>query len=297
MYRVQALEVDVAAIHHVVGASLDRQDVEHVDVMQLAIADMDEGRDRASQIEQRVQLDGSLGGAERRPVEQVQAQIDGGGVERIDTGIEFQHGRLLGVECLGAGDQPLCQGVVDAPVTQVQRIGQRRARRRRRDPHVEQLGPIGCQASLDVAQRLAPGELREGHDAEHLGTTQGTHARIAPISCDDALEGLPRHELHDLREQRLAYVHASLRVLQTSKHRKQAIPNSNRGHPGISQNPRQHWLSGASAKMNRTLMKRHVFFNHGELYDLAYRLCSSPAMHDPTQLGPLRLLRVAEVGA
>src|SRR5215469_14792700 len=50
------------------------------------------------------------------------------------------------------------------------------------------------------------------------------------MPCHDAAEGLPRHELHYLCEQRLAHVHAGLRVVRTRKHRKQAGCDSNRGH-------------------------------------------------------------------
>lgn len=101
----------------------------------------------------------------------------------------------------------------------------------RLEPHVEQLGLIGRQKGLDVAQRLAPRELRKGHHAKQLGAAQRTHTRIALVPVDDSTKGLPRHELHDLREQRLAHVHASPRIVQTREHRKPAIQNSNRGHP------------------------------------------------------------------
>ena len=89
MQRVQPLEVEIAAIHHVEGAGLDEQHVEHVDVVQLAVGDVDEGGDAAAQVQQRVQLDGGLGRAKRRPREQGQAQIDGGGVERVDGFVQL----------------------------------------------------------------------------------------------------------------------------------------------------------------------------------------------------------------
>lgn len=127
MHRVQPLEVHVASIHHVEGSGFDGQDVQHVHVVQLAIADVDEGGDRTAQVQQRVQLDGRLGRAKWRPLEQTQAQIDGGGVQRVDAGIEFQYGRLLGIERSGARNQPLSERVIDAPVAPVQRVGQRRA--------------------------------------------------------------------------------------------------------------------------------------------------------------------------
>jgi hypothetical protein len=96
---------------------------------------------------------------------------------------------------------------------------------------VEQFGLIGRKTCLDISQRLAPRELRKSHDAKQVRAAQRTNAGIALVSLDDSPEGLPRHELHDLRKQRLAHVHASPRVVQTREHRKPAIRNSNRGHP------------------------------------------------------------------
>ena len=42
MQRVQPREVDVAAIHDVEGTGLGKQQIEHVDVVQLAVGDVDE---------------------------------------------------------------------------------------------------------------------------------------------------------------------------------------------------------------------------------------------------------------
>jgi len=220
MHRVQTLEVDVATIHHVEGPSFHGQDVEHVHVVQLAVADVDERGNGAAQVQQRMQFDGGLGRTKWRPVEQAQAQIDGGGVQRIDARIEFQQRRLLGIQRSGPNDQPLSQRVIDAPVASVQRIGQCRASRRRLQPHVEQLGLIGRQAGLDVAKRLSPSELGKCHDAKQVRASQCAHTRVAVVPLDDAGEGLPRHELHHLREQRLAHIHASPQVVETRKHRK-----------------------------------------------------------------------------
>ena len=172
-------------------------------------------------------------GTKRRPVEQAQAEIDGGRVQRIDARIELQQRRFLSIQRSCAGDQPLGQAGIDAPIAPVQRIGQRRSRGRRLQSHVEKLGLIGRHAGLDIAQRLAPGELGESHDAKQVRAAQRAHSGIASVSIDDPSETLPRHKLHDLREQCLACVHASLRVVQTRTHRKSTRQNSNRGHPLI----------------------------------------------------------------
>jgi hypothetical protein len=49
--------------------------------------------------------------------------------------------------------------------------------------------------------------LGERHYSELLGTRQRTHAGVAAVATDDAGEGSPWHELHELSEQGLANVH------------------------------------------------------------------------------------------
>jgi len=62
------------------------------------------------------------------------------------------------------------------------------------------------QTCLDVAQTLAPCQLRAGHRTELLGARQCAYTRIAPIALHDAREARPRHELHNVREERLANI-------------------------------------------------------------------------------------------
>ena len=49
MQCIQAREIDVTAIHHVEGTRLEGQQVQHVHVVQLAVADVDEGGNRPAQ--------------------------------------------------------------------------------------------------------------------------------------------------------------------------------------------------------------------------------------------------------
>ena len=77
---------------------------------------MDKARDGTLEVQQRVQLDGCFRAAERRPIEQREAQIDGGGIERVDRGIEIEAKILVAVELAGAPDQQLRQIGLDTPV-------------------------------------------------------------------------------------------------------------------------------------------------------------------------------------
>ena len=70
-------EIDIATIHHVEGTGFEGNFVEHVDVMHLVVGDVNEGGDRAMQIEQRVHFDSGLMLAESGPWKKRQTKIDG----------------------------------------------------------------------------------------------------------------------------------------------------------------------------------------------------------------------------
>ena len=217
MHREEPCEVQIAAIHHIEGTRFDGQNIEHIDVAHLAVADVDERRNVAAQVQQRVHLHGRLGRAKRRPVEQTQAQVDRRRVQRVDRRIDIESGRFGGIEFAGARNQAHRQRVIDAPVALIQCVRQRGARRYARQAHVKQLGLIGGQADLDVAQRFPPCQLGEGHHPKQVGAIQSAHSGVAAVSIDNTPEGLPRHILHDLCKQRPADVHRSSRVGQTRK--------------------------------------------------------------------------------
>ena len=198
MHLVESGEIDIATIHHVKGACLDGQDVENVDVVHLAVADMDESRNSTAQIQQRMHLHRRFGRAKWRPVEQGKAQVDSRGVQCVDGRIQTDVQRIAGIEVSGAQDQAHRQCMVDAPVAKVQCVRQCGARWHAPHAHVKQLALIGCQAHLDVAQGLAPGQLCECHHAKEVGTSQGAYTRVAMMALDDSAKRLPRHKLHDL---------------------------------------------------------------------------------------------------
>jgi len=241
--RVEPLEVEVASIHDVEGARLDNKQIQDVDIVQLAIGDVNEGGDRAAQIEQRVQFHCRLGGAKRRPRKHRQTQIDGRGIERINGIGQFHAKGLAGVERACFDNQPLSELEVDAPIAQLVGIGQRRARNRLGDTHVVELARLSGQTDLDIAQALAVGKLRKGHDAKLLGATEASYPVIAAVAIHDAMEGLPRQEVHDLREQRLAEIHTGSGLSKPGTLPQKAVSNSSRRHPSSSRNTRQYWLS------------------------------------------------------
>lgn len=101
--REQATEIQITAIHHIERTWLEGQHIRHVDIEGLAVRDMNEGRDVAAQIEQRMQLDRSLGGAERCPRKQRQTQVDSRGIQGVDGVVQVDAETVVAMELAHAG--------------------------------------------------------------------------------------------------------------------------------------------------------------------------------------------------
>ncbi len=155
---IEAGEVDISTVHDIEGAGFGGEFVEHPGVVPPGAGDMDESRDVAAQIQQRVQLDGGLALLERRPREDREAEIDGGGVEGVDGLVEIDAERLAGIQAPGNTDQGLGEVGVNAPVAPFVGIGQGGARDISADAHVVKLARLGAPADFDVAQALAIGQ-------------------------------------------------------------------------------------------------------------------------------------------
>ena len=75
-------------------------------------------------VEQGMQLDRCLGGAEWRPRKQHQAQIDGRGIQCVDGFLQIHAEGLVGVEPTGDSDQMLRELRIDSPVARFVGIGE-----------------------------------------------------------------------------------------------------------------------------------------------------------------------------
>ena len=67
MELMESLEIEVPSIHNVEGPWFRDQVIEYIDVVKLAVADMDKRRYAATQIQKRVEFDGGFGPSELRP--------------------------------------------------------------------------------------------------------------------------------------------------------------------------------------------------------------------------------------
>ena len=97
-------------------AGLQYQDVDYLDIAQLAVRDVDETDDVASQIEQRKHLHRRLARTKQRPRKDRQAQIDGFRVQRVSRVLQRDVEAVADIELARLYDQALSQFGVNAPV-------------------------------------------------------------------------------------------------------------------------------------------------------------------------------------
>src|SRR5665647_1028114 len=221
-------EIQIAPIHQIERAWLQHQIVHHIDLVRLAVGDVNETGDIASQVQQGVKLDGRLGRAKRCPGKHRQAQVDGAGVERVDRSVEFQSKRLLGVQGSGQANQVLGEVRIDLPRACCIRIGQRIARNSlTTKPHVIKPSGLGAQVDLDVAQGLAVGQLGECHGEELVQTREVLDLVFAPMVGHAASKHAQWQIEHELRKYKLALVHGGF-GRKPAKNHKFDVRRSNR---------------------------------------------------------------------
>ncbi len=98
--------------------------IEHRNVVRLSVSNPHKTGEIAPQVQQRVQLHGSLATTEPRPRKQTQAQIDGGRVQSVNRLLQRHGQRVVSVQLASACDQHLGEVGIDLPVVFAVGIGQ-----------------------------------------------------------------------------------------------------------------------------------------------------------------------------
>ena len=207
----QSGEVQIAPIHQVKRSRLQQQGVHHIDLVRLAVGDVNETGDIASQVQQRVQFDGRLGRAKRCPGKHRQTQVDSAGIEGVDRCIEFHAKRLRGVQGSRQANQMLGEVGIDLPRTCGIRVGQGVARNRlATKAHVIQPTSLSAKVDFDVAQGLAVGQLGECHGEELIQAREVLDLVFAVVVGHTAPKRAQWQIEHELRKYELALVHDGL---------------------------------------------------------------------------------------
>src|SRR5438552_9408496 len=152
---IEALEMNVTAIQDVERARFQAQAIELTDIADAAVRDLDNGGNVAVQVQHGVQFNSPFGALKRSPGEQGQAEIDGGGIQRVDRLIEVQAEGIVGIQGASLADENLREVGVNAPVAPLAGVRQSIPRNRAAEAQVIQARPHRAQTRLNVAQTLA----------------------------------------------------------------------------------------------------------------------------------------------
>ena len=207
MNPMPAGEVEIAAIHDVKRTSFPDQLVEDVHIMDTASGDNDDGGKVALEGQQGVEFDGGFVLPKRSPRKEREAEVNGGGVQRIGGGLEFKAKGFIGVERGGLLDEDLGEIGKDAPVPLF--VGHRQgvAGGGLADAGVIELRAEGRQTSFDVAQTFAPSQLGERQHEELFVSGQLADAEIAVVAGDTFVEFVFGQEVEELGEDGATFVH------------------------------------------------------------------------------------------
>jgi len=200
-------EVQVAAIHDIKRTGFPDELVEDVDIMHTAGGDNDDGGEVALQSQQRVEFDGGLGTAKGGPRKEREAEVNGGGIQRVSRRLEFKAERFIGVERGGLLDEDVGQIGKDTPVPFF--VGDRQcvAGGGLADAGVIELWAEGRQTGFDVAQTFAPGQLCKRQHEELFVGGQLADAKVAVVTGNTLVELVFGQEVEELGEDGATFVH------------------------------------------------------------------------------------------
>ncbi len=207
MNPMPAGEVQVAAIHDVKRTGIPDELVEDVDIMHNASGDNDDGGKVALQGQQCVEFDGGLGTAEGGPRKEREAEVNGGGIQRISRGLEFKAERFIGIERGGLLDEDLGEIGKDTPVPLFVGHRQSVAGSGLADAGVIELWAEGRQTGFDVAQAFAPGQLCKRQHEELFVGGQLADAEVAVVTGDTLVELVFGQAVQELGEDGATFVH------------------------------------------------------------------------------------------
>jgi hypothetical protein len=185
---MKSAKIEIASIHHIEGTRFDRQDVEDVDVVGLAIGNQHKTRDIPMQVDERVKFDSSLVASKWSPRKKREAEVDGRGIQRVGGLLELNPKTIGEIQSPRSGDQDMSEVLVDPPVAQFVGIGEGTPSNDTAKPRMVKFFVEGVETDFDVSQALAIGQLSESHAEKLIETREAANPPIAVIANDASVE-------------------------------------------------------------------------------------------------------------
>ena len=200
LQAMEATKVEIRSVHHIEGTGFDRQDVEAGDIVGLAMSNPHETRDISTQVDERVKFDRGLVASELGPGEQLQAEIDRRGVQRVGGMLQLNAEVVGLIQSPRLGDQNLSEVGVDPPVSMLVGIGQSAPSDDAAKAGVVEFFLKGVETSFDVSKALAVGQLSEGHAEKLIEAREVASPSVATIASDATVELVSWQGVDQLRE-------------------------------------------------------------------------------------------------
>src|SRR5258706_814099 len=227
---IQPGELQVSAVQHIECAAFEDQLVQTLQIAPFSCGNPQENRDVATQVQKRVELDGTLLLLVGGPGKEAKAQLDGGGVQGIDRTAQPNGHGMIRIEYAGLRDEHLRQVCPDAPVASVVGVGQSGPADRPANAHVIQGGSTGTQRADGVAEAVAKSHLRKGHAQELIVTGEAACSPVPLVAIDAPGQLVVGQVLQYLSKQRSSLVHAPEQN-RAAKRAKMSRTDSNRLKP------------------------------------------------------------------
>lgn len=204
----QLPEVDVAFIHKVVASSLYRNQAHCLGVMYGSLGQVDEGRDRPTQVEQGVHLCATFVVVQACPRAELEAELDGTAVESINHAVNIKSGRSIFIQLPCPCNQNLAEVMVYTPVLGLIDMGKCGTLYVLDTTRIE-LGRQGYQRCVNAAEAHLLGELCKAHHHKLVSAFEPDGMSVAIVSLYAFVELISWHERHYLSEYCLSLIHDS----------------------------------------------------------------------------------------
>lgn len=208
MESIQASEIEVTTVHHVVTAWKQGNLVERCHFVPFSLGKSGESRNIAAQAEQHIELHGCQMFFPASPGEQRHAQLDDGSVEceQIRLQSKLRHG--VHIQPLGSPHENVGYLGEDPPIPMVVGISQVRSGDPSAKSHAVRDGWSRAQTSLDSTQALPVCELRKNHRRKVVVNRHRARRSWHRKSSSNAGKFRAVQPCYDLRKDRVTGVHA-----------------------------------------------------------------------------------------
>ena len=198
-YAEEPQKIKVTTIENIDTPSLEIHLIKEVNIMHTSLCKAYEYRDRAGQIDLRMQFNCRFGSLEIRPREHREAEVYGGGIDGVNDLVEIQAVGIASMEQPSFADENMGESFVSSPVPVQVGVSEVCPRDVATHTHAIEVWAF-AETSLNVAKALTESELGEEHREELVAGAHGSAGPWHRVEIHAALELLSINDIGYLGE-------------------------------------------------------------------------------------------------